>query len=84
MAQTPDLSIVIPAYNEGSRIGPTVRDIVYYCRGSHRVFEVILVDDGSEDDTSSVGRQLCQQYAELRLIRLAANQGKGYAVEPEC
>ncbi len=80
MAQTPDLSIIIPAYNEGSRIGPTVRDIVDYCRRSRRVFEVILVDDGSEDDTSSVGRLLGQEFAELRLIRLAANQGKGYAV----
>jgi dolichyl-phosphate beta-glucosyltransferase len=80
MAQTPDLSIIIPAYNEGSRIGPTIRDIVDYCRRSRRAFEVILVDDGSEDDTSSVGRQLGQQFAELRLIRLAANHGKGYAV----
>jgi dolichyl-phosphate beta-glucosyltransferase len=80
MAPTPDLSIIIPAYNEGSRIGPTVRDLVDYCRGSHRVFEVILVDDGSEDDTGWVGRQLCQEFDELRLIRLAANQGKGYAV----
>ena len=80
MAPTPNLSIVIPAYNEGSRIGPTVRDIIDYCRQAHRSFEVILVDDGSEDDTSWVGLQLSQEFSELRLIRLAANHGKGYAV----
>ena len=80
MARTPDLSVIIPAYNEGTRIAPTVRDIVAYCRQGHRSFEVILVDDGSEDETSSVGRQLGDEFPELRLIRLAANQGKGYAV----
>jgi dolichyl-phosphate beta-glucosyltransferase len=80
VAQTPDLSIVIPAYNEGSRIERTIRDIVAYCRSGRRVVEVILVDDGSRDDTSSVGRLLSHEFPELRLIRLAANQGKGYAV----
>jgi dolichyl-phosphate beta-glucosyltransferase len=76
----PDLSIIIPAYNEGSRIGPTIRDIIGYCRGGRRIFELILVDDGSRDNTSSVGRLLCEEFPELRLFRLAANQGKGYAV----
>ena len=80
MARTPDLSIVIPAYNEESRIAPTVRDIVTYCRARARAFELILVDDGSRDGTSGVGRLLCQEFPELRLIRLAANHGKGYAV----
>jgi dolichyl-phosphate beta-glucosyltransferase len=80
MAGTIDLSIVIPAYNEESRIGPTVLDIVRYCRNRQGSFEVILVDDGSRDGTTAVGRQLCIACPELRLIRLAANHGKGYAV----
>jgi dolichyl-phosphate beta-glucosyltransferase len=80
MADTIDLSVVIPAYNEESRIAPTVRDIVDYCRGRSGSFEVILVDDGSRDGTTAVGRQLCGEHPELRLIRLAANHGKGYAV----
>jgi dolichyl-phosphate beta-glucosyltransferase len=80
MADTIDLSVVIPAYNEEHRIAPTVRAIVDYCRTRSGSFEVILVDDGSQDATTSVGRQLCQECPELRLIRLAANHGKGYAV----
>ena len=80
MAPTPDLSIVIPAYNEASRIEPTIREMVGYCRGSGRTFEVILVDDGSQDGTSTVGRKLAAEFPELKLIRLAANHGKGYAV----
>lgn len=80
MADTIELSVVIPAYNEESRIAPTVRDIIDHCRSRSRPFEIILVDDGSQDGTTTVGRQLCAAYPELRLIRLAANHGKGYAV----
>ena len=80
MVRTPDLSIVIPAYNEAARIEPTVRDIVAYCRKGRRMFEPLLIDDGSCDDTSSIGRVLAEEFPELRLIRLAANQGKGFAV----
>jgi dolichyl-phosphate beta-glucosyltransferase len=79
MAQ-PELSIVIPAYNEESRIEPTIREIVAHCRERGGGFELILVDDGSRDGTSSVARSLGQEFPELRLIRLPANQGKGYAV----
>jgi dolichyl-phosphate beta-glucosyltransferase len=80
MGQTPELSIVIPAYNEESRITSTIRDIVNYCRARPLSFELILVDDGSRDGTSSVGRLLSAEFSEVRLIRLAMNHGKGYAV----
>ena len=80
MARTPDLSIVIPAYNEESRIEPTVREIIGYCRAQARAFELVVVDDGSRDGTTSVGRLLSEEFPELKLIRLAANHGKGYAV----
>jgi dolichyl-phosphate beta-glucosyltransferase len=53
---------------------------VGYCRNGGRAFEVILVDDGSRDGTTSVGRLLSEEFPELRVIRLAANHGKGYAV----
>src|SRR5713226_7396406 len=80
MARSINLSIVVPAYNEESRIAPTIRDVVAYCRDSGRVFEVIIVDDGSRDQTSAVARCLAEELTEVRLIRLAANHGKGYAV----
>jgi dolichyl-phosphate beta-glucosyltransferase len=80
VARKPDLSIVIPAYNEETRIEPTVREIVGYCRSRARAFELILVDDGSQDATSSVGLLLSNEFPEIKLIRLAANHGKGYAV----
>lgn len=80
MALAPELSLIVPAYNEQSRLEPMVRDAVAYFRGVQRPVEIIVVDDGSRDDTSGVARRLADELPEVRLIRLAANHGKGYAV----
>jgi dolichyl-phosphate beta-glucosyltransferase len=80
MRRDPELSIVIPAYNEEGRLAPTVRDTVAHLRALGRRAEVIVVDDGSLDRTSEVAHQLGAEHPEVRLIRLAANRGKGYAV----
>jgi dolichyl-phosphate beta-glucosyltransferase len=80
VARHPDLSIIIPAFNEGSRIALTIREIVGYCTATQRSYELIVVDDGSSDDTSSVAQQFAEAVAEIRLVRLEANHGKGYAV----
>jgi dolichyl-phosphate beta-glucosyltransferase len=80
MKPRPDLSIVIPAFNEEARVGPTLRDYAAYCRQAARRVELIVVDDGSLDRTSAVVNELASQYPEIRLIRLAENHGKGHAV----
>jgi len=80
------LSIVIPAYNESLRIAESIRRIVYYLL--HRPYrsEIILVDDGSRDDTVSTclavwGRLAGQTDGiELRVVRNEWNRGKGYSV----
>jgi dolichyl-phosphate beta-glucosyltransferase len=80
MKPAPELSIVIPAYNEEARLGPTLRDYVAYCRARGLHVELIVVDDGSLDRTSVVVNQFAAQQPEVRLIRLAENHGKGHAV----
>jgi dolichyl-phosphate beta-glucosyltransferase len=80
MRHQPDLSIVIPAFNEEARLEPTLCSYLDYCRGTQRSVEIIVVDDGSRDETSGVVEHLAEAYPELRLIRLAENRGKGYAV----
>jgi dolichyl-phosphate beta-glucosyltransferase len=80
MRQHPDLSIVIPAYNEEARLEPTLRAYLGYCRETGRTAEIIVVDDGSRDGTSATVERLADECDELRLIRLAENRGKGYAV----
>lgn len=75
-----DLSIIVPALDEEARLEPTIRDAVAFCRREGRAFEVIVVDDGSRDGTSALVVRLAEELKELRLIRLAENHGKGYAV----
>lgn len=75
-----DLSVVVPAYNEESRLEPTIRDAAEYLRLTGRAFELVVVDDGSRDGTSRLVDHLAVELPEVRLIRLAENRGKGYAV----
>ncbi|MBA2459149.1 MAG: glycosyltransferase family 2 protein [Gemmatimonadales bacterium] len=80
MTPRPSLAVVIPAYNESQRIVPTIHGVVGCLRSWNRDFEVLVVDDGSHDETSTLVDRLRSELRELRLIRLAQNQGKGYAV----
>jgi dolichyl-phosphate beta-glucosyltransferase len=80
MKPRPELSIVIPAFNEEARLGPTLEAYLAYCRQTARRVEVIVVDDGSLDRTSAVVNSCAARHPEVRLIRLAENQGKGQAV----
>ena len=80
MRPQPDLSVVIPAYNEQGRLEPTLRSYAGYFRGRAIAFELIVVDDGSRDGTTALVDRVAEELPELRLIRLAENRGKGYAV----
>jgi glycosyltransferase involved in cell wall biosynthesis len=78
------LSIVIPAYNESARIGKTLRELLAYLEQQPGGGEVIVVDDGSKDDTSRVAEGVFNERAaggvEGRVIRVEPNRGKGNAV----
>lgn len=78
------LSIIIPAYNESARIGKTLREVVAYLEDQPGGGEVIVVDDGSKDDTSRVAEAVFAERAvpsvEGRVIRVEPNKGKGNAV----
>lgn len=74
------LSIVIPAYNEEERLPATLRDTLAFLQAAQLAYEVIVVDDGSEDGTADIVANMARSQASLRLIRLAQNSGKGFAV----
>ncbi len=73
-----DTSVVIPAYNEESRVGATLAKIVRYLDGRGAGYEVLVVDDGSSDATAEVAG--AAESARVRVLRLPHNQGKGAAV----
>lgn len=75
------VSIVIPAYNEVQRITQTLETIRLYLAETQQLAEVIVVNDGSEDDTVPVVKQFCQNWEQLRLIQNPGNYGKGFSVK---
>ena len=72
------LSVIIPCYNEESRLGPTLEAIGDYLAERVDEAEVIVVDDGSTDATAAVAeRSTCPN---LAVLRTESNRGKGHAV----
>ena len=72
----PYLSVVIPAYNEGGRIGSTLEQVRRYASSQPFPVELIVVDDGSTDHTLKV----VAQFPEVRVVRNDRNRGKGFTV----
>lgn len=76
----PDLSVVVPAFNEHRRLPPSLRTIDAYLRQRDQPGELIVVDDGSSDGTSETVQALADDGVALTLIRHPHNLGKGAAV----
>ncbi|MDB5234452.1 MAG: hypothetical protein JWR44_1445 [Hymenobacter sp.] len=77
------LSFVIPAYNEAARLGSTVTKVLAYLQAQPYSSEVIVVNDGSTDDTAMVVETIFAANlgsVPTRLISYSPNRGKGYAV----
>jgi dolichyl-phosphate beta-glucosyltransferase len=80
MAERLSLSIVVPAFNEERRIGPTVEATLVFLDGYGKSAEIVVVDDGSRDATSSVVAEIARRDARVRCLVLPENRGKGAAV----
>jgi dolichyl-phosphate beta-glucosyltransferase len=76
-----EISIVVPSYNEASRITSTLLQIDAYLRSSFKAYEVIVVDDGSSDTTRSVVENLQESLSSIRLVHYSPNMGKGHAIK---
>ncbi len=74
-----EISVVIPAYNEEKRIKPTLEKIGEYLSKNSKNYEIIVVNDGSKDNTNKVVLSLKNK--KIRLINNEKNRGKGYSVK---
>lgn len=79
----PEVSIVVPAYEEEARLGDSIRRILAYVHEKGVNAELIVVDDGSRDQTADVAREVCGEFPDKasQVIRYEVNRGKGFAVK---
>jgi len=74
------LSIIIPAYNEEKRIPETLKKVTAYLKEQSYSWEVVVVNDGSKDNTSQVVQEAISKNKNIRLIDNQKNHGKGWVV----
>lgn len=72
-----ELSVIIPAYNEEETIEKFLKNLQQILSGTDRTFEIIVIDDGSTDNTSSIAGNV----SEVKVIRHPYNKGNGAAVK---
>jgi glycosyltransferase involved in cell wall biosynthesis len=77
----PDLSVLLPAYNEAPNLPEVLEELVTTLNGAGISFEIVVVDDGSTDDSIDVLRKYSERFSELRWIHFRRNAGKSEALE---
>ncbi|MCP4229925.1 MAG: glycosyltransferase family 2 protein [bacterium] len=74
---SPSISAVIPAFNEAGNIAPLCREFNLVLKDNYPEYEIVVVDDGSSDQTASILKKLQGEIANLRVITHKSNQGYG-------
>jgi dolichyl-phosphate beta-glucosyltransferase len=80
LSAAPELSIIIPSFNEELRLPGSLERIASYIREKRPNTEVIVVDDGSTDRTAAVAESWREKISQLRVLSNGANRGKGFSV----
>jgi len=79
--RTPELSIVIPCYNEIVRLPRTMQDVETWLKTCDFDVEIVMVDDGSKDATADWAKSYSEKNPHARLVTYGNNRGKGFAVK---
>ena len=80
MKKIVSLSVVLPAYNEGENIEKTLSGAISYLETKFNDYEVIVVNDGSIDDTGEIVQRLTSYNSKIKIINHPKNQGYGAAL----
>lgn len=76
----PSLAVIVPAFNEEARIGPTLERMIEYFRDQHYECRVVVVSDGSTDATVATAARFAAENPNVRVTDSQPNRGKGYVV----
>lgn len=76
----PQVSVVVPAYREAARIAESVRELLAYFEARGVTAEIVVADDGSDDETAAEAAALAAADARVRLVQLDRHRGKGAAM----
>ena len=79
----PEISIVIPAYNESDRLAAPLTSVIDFAKRTDLNIEIIVVDDGSTDGTADIAKSIlaANPYVPSNVIRYEKNRGKGFAIK---
>ena len=80
-AQSVDLSVVIPCYNEEMVLKESIQELVTLLNNTTFSYEIILVEDKSQDSTLQIAQSLLKKYDRIKLICHEKNEGRGKAVK---
>src|SRR5215467_11963644 len=75
-----EYGIIIPAYNESARLGKTLDRVLQYVAAQGWNAEIIVVNDGSRDETPDLVLNFAKRYPLLKLVNNPGNRGKGFSV----
>jgi dolichyl-phosphate beta-glucosyltransferase len=78
--EQPFLSVIIPSYKEGERIGRNLLEIDKHLKSKNFTYEILIIVDGSPDNTAEISRNYALQIPCVRVIENPENHGKGYVV----
>ncbi|MFQ3550223.1 MAG: dolichyl-phosphate beta-glucosyltransferase [Armatimonadota bacterium] len=77
----PQISLIIPSYNEEKRLQNTINEVNKYLQDNFDLYEIIVVDDGSTDSTKNIAFEFCEKNKSIKVVSYIPNQGKGYALK---
>jgi len=81
MSVIPDISLVVPLFNEEGCLKQNTHTIMTHLDSLTLDYEIILVDDGSLDRTREIAQQITREYSRTKFVHIPVNRGKGHAVK---
>lgn len=75
-----EIAFIVPGYNEAQSVGSSLPRLYNFLESQNCNFEILFVDDASIDNTTTLVNQLTKKFPKIKILKLAINKGKGFAV----